>query len=337
LGNGTYSTYLMVHRLCVMLRERGCDPAPVLQAHGLPADADVESDRIFPLEDLLAVHDAISRMLDEPTLGLTLARRFQARDYGVFGYVSRHSESYHASIVRLREYILSLWHGYTFAITERDGLITLRVGFNHAVVGAHLWHQELLASLYLRSAEVAERPFRPAAVRFKQAAVRPEDFVALFGVLPEFGAEHDELVVRSDDARIPLTTADPALLQHLHIAVAAQIEQRRLAEGLADDVLRLNGCTIDLRRGVVRRGNETLSLTTKEKAVLEYFAARANEVVTREDLERDIWGIGKTVISHAPAVAIRRLRQKIEPNEGRPINLITVFGEGWKLQLAPEA
>ena len=70
---------------------------------------------------------------------------------------------------------------------------------------------------------------------------------------------------------------------------------------------------------------------------MEYLASRPNEVVSHEALERDVWGIGKMVITHAPAVAIRRLRQKIEPKGRKPMNLVTVFGEGWRLVVPEDA
>jgi DNA-binding response OmpR family regulator len=71
--------------------------------------------------------------------------------------------------------------------------------------------------------------------------------------------------------------------------------------------------------------------TSRERELLEFFAARPNQVVTHTEIEQAIWHLGSAVISHAPAVAIRRLRQKIEPKGSRPVNLLTMFGDGWKL------
>lgn len=332
MPSGILTTHLMLHRLCVIARESGIDTSSLLLSHGLPPDADQESPRLFPASNVLAAHQDLAARLHDPALGLTLAARFAAHDYGVFGYVARHSEHMFGAMTLLQEYLNVLWRGYTFQVTEHDGLVTLRAAFSRRAPGDDIWHQELFASLYRISSESAVRHFVPVAVRFTQPPVAPERFLAAFHVLPEFSAAHNELVLSSADARVRLSTADARLLAHLRVAVTAQVEARSVAEGGEQNLLRLNGCTVDLRRGVVRRGAESTTLTTKEKALLEYFSRRINQVVTREELETDIWGIGKTVISHAPAVAIRRLRQKIEPDEGRPINLITVFGEGWKLQ-----
>src|SRR5690606_23454728 len=114
-------------------------------------------------------------------------------------------------------------------------------------------------------------------------------------------------------------------------AAETHLARRREAAHAQSRRLRLQGCVVELDTGKVVRREGVLTLTTKERALLEYFAAHPNQVVTHDDLEREVWEIGRTVITHAPAVAIRRLRQKIEPAGQKPTNLITVFGEGWRL------
>ena len=50
-------------------------------------------------------------------------------------------------------------------------------------------------------------------------------------------------------------------------------------------------------------------------------------------LERGLWGIAEHVVSFATAVAVRRLRAKIEADPSQPVNLLTVRGDGWRLVL----
>ncbi|MEQ1503989.1 MAG: winged helix-turn-helix domain-containing protein, partial [Myxococcota bacterium] len=68
---------------------------------------------------------------------------------------------------------------------------------------------------------------------------------------------------------------------------------------------------------------------------LRYLAERAGEVVTREKLEREVWGFRPGVRSEAVPVTIRRLRGKIEPVPEQPSILLTVQGRGWRLVAPP--
>ena len=96
--------------------------------------------------------------------------------------------------------------------------------------------------------------------------------------------------------------------------------------------------TIDLSRHEVRAGSDIFPLTPREAEALAYLAERADTVVSRERLERDVWGFHPGVRSEAVPVAMRRLRSKLEADSESPKSLITVAGVGWRLDtVKPEA
>ncbi len=99
--------------------------------------------------------------------------------------------------------------------------------------------------------------------------------------------------------------------------------------------LQLSDRVVNLHHAFVRVGEgedaTTLPLTQSEVAALRYLGERANEAVSREELERRVWGFRAGVRSEAVPVAMRRLRQKLEPDPGEPRHLFTVQGVGWRL------
>lgn len=107
--------------------------------------------------------------------------------------------------------------------------------------------------------------------------------------------------------------------------------------GSAGDVLReiaLQDRVIDLVRGVIRGAGSDQQLTTKELQLLRHLASRPAEVVSREDLLREVWGYQPSVVSRAVDNMMKKLRAKVEADPARPVHLITVFGEGYRFEAA---
>jgi predicted ATPase/Tfp pilus assembly protein PilF len=97
------------------------------------------------------------------------------------------------------------------------------------------------------------------------------------------------------------------------------------------EALILGDLTIDFAKREVVRSGGRFSLTEREYQVLLYLHANLDRVVTREALERDVWQYASGIKSHAVAVAMRRLRAKMEEDPKNPVYLLTVFGTGFRL------
>jgi DNA-binding winged helix-turn-helix (wHTH) protein len=91
------------------------------------------------------------------------------------------------------------------------------------------------------------------------------------------------------------------------------------------------GVELDLERRRFRRGDLAGTLTQREADVLRFLYERGGEVVRREALERQVFGMRAGVRSEAVPVAVRRLRAKLEADPARPAVLLTVHGSGWRL------
>ncbi|WP_298329143.1 response regulator transcription factor [Haloactinopolyspora sp.] len=89
------------------------------------------------------------------------------------------------------------------------------------------------------------------------------------------------------------------------------------------------GLEVDVVAHQVRRGGETVALTTKEFDLLVHFMTHPGRAYRREELLEAVWGwsFGDT---STVTVHIRRLREKIEPDPSNPRHLVTVRGVGYR-------
>jgi len=78
------------------------------------------------------------------------------------------------------------------------------------------------------------------------------------------------------------------------------------------------------------RNNQPVSLTSGDTSLLEIFIANPQQVLSRDTLLEKLKGYDCAPFDRSIDVRIMRLRQKIEPDTGRPIYIQTVWGEGYK-------
>jgi DNA-binding response OmpR family regulator len=95
--------------------------------------------------------------------------------------------------------------------------------------------------------------------------------------------------------------------------------------------LRFDDVFVDFTCFEAKRADQTLKLSRKEFGVLRLLAARAGQVVTRNEMLDEVWGhesfpTTRTVDNH-----IASLRAKLEDNPANPRHLITIHGVGYKL------
>lgn len=81
----------------------------------------------------------------------------------------------------------------------------------------------------------------------------------------------------------------------------------------------------------VTRAGQTVELTSKEFALLEYFLRNQNRLLTREMCENHIWSYDYQSASNVVDVYVRRLRRKID-DPFEPKLLETLRGAGYKLR-----
>ena len=93
----------------------------------------------------------------------------------------------------------------------------------------------------------------------------------------------------------------------------------------------LGDVRIDLRHHLVTRRGHRLALSTREFELLRYFLAHRGEVVSREQLLRDVWGYDQVAVTRTVDNFVAKLRGHIEPRPHEPRYLITAHGSGYQL------
>ncbi len=102
------------------------------------------------------------------------------------------------------------------------------------------------------------------------------------------------------------------------------------------DSIELGNMVLDFKKYEAVKRGQPLSLSPKEFGVLRYLAARAGDVVTRDELLDEVWGYEKFPTTRTVDNHIAQLRSKIEEDPARPRYLLTVHGVGYKLVLNSE-
>jgi DNA-binding response OmpR family regulator len=83
------------------------------------------------------------------------------------------------------------------------------------------------------------------------------------------------------------------------------------------------------RRAVKKQGQET-NLTRAEYNLLTYFLQNPDRVLTREVILSSVWGYNCVPHTRTVDAHVVRLRQKLEPDAGRPQHFLTVHGVGYR-------
>ena len=105
------------------------------------------------------------------------------------------------------------------------------------------------------------------------------------------------------------------------------ILRRGQAPNTQSDEIRMGPCVFSITRGELRREEESIKLTERERDLLRLFALRIGVPVPRHELSSD----ESTGSERAIDVQINRLRRKIEADPSNPVYLQTVRGKGYIL------
>ncbi len=112
--------------------------------------------------------------------------------------------------------------------------------------------------------------------------------------------------------------------------------RRSIDEFTPESVLEYGEFRLDPSARTATRAGAGLALTAREFDLFEFLLKHPNQVFSREDLLRTVWGW--THGDHSTVtVHVRRLREKIERDPRAPTMLTTVWGVGYRFTMGSGA
>lgn len=122
--------------------------------------------------------------------------------------------------------------------------------------------------------------------------------------------------------------------EELRMRMRALLRRAGLQQGKKEDLefggrFSIGEFVFDAIRHQVLRNEKEVVLTPKEFQIIYYLAQHQGEVVSKQELIESCWGLEYLGDSINLASYIRRLREHIEDDPGRPIYLKTVWGVGY--------
>jgi two-component system KDP operon response regulator KdpE len=123
----------------------------------------------------------------------------------------------------------------------------------------------------------------------------------------------------------------PFNAKELLARVKAVLRRSQRPEEISTATFACGELTIDYARHAVTRGDETVSLTRTEYALLRELALNANRVLSHPDLLIAVWGPEyRDEVDYLRAY-VRYLRRKIEVEPSNPRFILTLPGVGYML------
>jgi two-component system phosphate regulon response regulator OmpR len=119
--------------------------------------------------------------------------------------------------------------------------------------------------------------------------------------------------------------------RELSLRIASILRRARPALPPPVEIVRFGEFHFHIPRGELKRGEEVIRLTDREREMLRLLAATPGETVTR----RALAGNGGANGERAVDVQVNRLRRKIERDPADPLLVQTVRGIGYRLVTIP--
>lgn len=189
---------------------------------------------------------------------------------------------------------------------------------------------------WVRDGEAAERELRaqPYEAAVLDLGLPRKDGLDVLAAVRRAGVKTPVLVLTARDAvpdriRGLDVGADDYVVKpvDLHELAARLRALVRRAHGQTQECLSAQDVELDPASRTVRKAGEPVALSTREFDLLQAFMLSADRVLSREQLEQQLYSWGQEVESNAIEVHIHNLRRKLGP-----ALIHTVRGVGYMLQ-----
>ena len=122
----------------------------------------------------------------------------------------------------------------------------------------------------------------------------------------------------------------PFSVRELLARVRAQVRRDDWRSATGDEFA-FGDVRVLLRQRLVLRKGRRVAMSAREFELLRYLIAHRNEVVSREQLLRDVWGYHQLSITRTVDNYVAKLRTLLELRPHEPRYIVTLHGSGYQL------
>ncbi|MBK6266619.1 response regulator transcription factor [Marivirga sp. S37H4] len=125
----------------------------------------------------------------------------------------------------------------------------------------------------------------------------------------------------------------PFSLRELLARIKAILRRTQTSESQnkADEFIKIGLMEVDFNKYIAKVSGKELKLSHRELEVLHFLLKHKNQIVSRDDLLKNIWQYDEFPTTRTIDNFILRLRQKVEIHPNEPKVILTVHGMGYKL------
>jgi DNA-binding response OmpR family regulator len=114
-------------------------------------------------------------------------------------------------------------------------------------------------------------------------------------------------------------------------AVLRRVDKMKSPAAAQAGAVTIGAARVDFARYEASRNGKPVHLTPREYAVLHFLLEHQGDVVTREELLREVWGYDAFPTTRTVDNHLVRIRKVIEPDPARPKLLLSVRAVGYRL------
>jgi DNA-binding response OmpR family regulator len=123
----------------------------------------------------------------------------------------------------------------------------------------------------------------------------------------------------------------PFSLRELLARVKAVLRRTPVAEKSAAKHVTIGMLAVDFESYTAVKKGKPVTMTSKDFDILRYLWTHQQQVISRDDLLKHVWGYDESISSRTVDNFIVKLRKNIEKDPAKPRHIITIHGTGYKL------
>lgn len=135
------------------------------------------------------------------------------------------------------------------------------------------------------------------------------------------------------------TGADDYLIKPLRKAeLLARVEATRRRAGIAkaSDLISLGPIAIDVPAKIIKLNGEPVKVTPKEFGIAVELCSREGQVLSREYLLQQVWGVNADIATRTVDMHVSRVRRALNINPEMGYKITNVFQHGYRLEKVGE-